>query len=169
MHRSLTLFGGLGFAAAVALATIPLAGQAQLSKEELEAKKAEERKLIIAVAEGQKKRAAALTVTSADKNWKPERTPWGDPDISGPYTNSDESNIPFERPAEFEGKTFEGRQQRRARQAAGPAAQTPSSTAPRAPSRIRTATRSCSGGRTSTPPAAARGSSTIRRTARSRR
>jgi hypothetical protein len=32
------------------------------------------------------------------------RTPWGDPDIAGVFTNSDESGIPFERPAEFEGR-----------------------------------------------------------------
>jgi hypothetical protein len=31
------------------------------------------------------------------------RTPWGDPDIAGVFTNSDESGIPFERPAEFDG------------------------------------------------------------------
>jgi hypothetical protein len=35
------------------------------------------------------------------------RTPWGDPQISGAYTNSDESGIPFERPAGFEGRRLE--------------------------------------------------------------
>lgn len=35
------------------------------------------------------------------------RTPWGDPDIAGVFTNSDESGIPFERPAEFEGRRME--------------------------------------------------------------
>ena len=34
-------------------------------------------------------------------SYKPPRTPWGDPDISGAYNNSDESGIPFERPDEF--------------------------------------------------------------------
>ena len=38
------------------------------------------------------------------KGYLPPRTPWGDPQLSGAYTNSDESGIPFERPAEFEGK-----------------------------------------------------------------
>ena len=38
------------------------------------------------------------------KNWTPPRTSWGDPDIAGVFTNSDESGIPFERPAEFEGR-----------------------------------------------------------------
>jgi hypothetical protein len=32
------------------------------------------------------------------------RTPWGDPDIQGTYTNSNESGIPMERPAEFAGR-----------------------------------------------------------------
>jgi hypothetical protein len=34
-------------------------------------------------------------------------TPWGDPDIQGSYTNSDESLIPMERPASLEGKQLE--------------------------------------------------------------
>ena len=39
--------------------------------------------------------------------YTPERTPWGDPDLQGVYTNKDESGIPFERPAQFEGKKLE--------------------------------------------------------------
>ena len=35
------------------------------------------------------------------------RTPWGDPDIQGTYTNSNESGIPMERPAEFAGRRLE--------------------------------------------------------------
>jgi hypothetical protein len=38
------------------------------------------------------------------KGYVPPKTPWGDPQIAGAYTNSDESGIPFERPAEFDGK-----------------------------------------------------------------
>jgi hypothetical protein len=34
------------------------------------------------------------------------RTPWGDPDLQGTYTNSDESGIPMQRPAEFAGKSL---------------------------------------------------------------
>jgi hypothetical protein len=34
------------------------------------------------------------------------RTPWGDPDLQGTYTNSNESGIPMQRPAEFAGKTL---------------------------------------------------------------
>ena len=43
----------------------------------------------------------------AAKGWTPPRTAWGDPDIAGAYTNSDESGIPFERPAQFEGRRLE--------------------------------------------------------------
>jgi hypothetical protein len=32
------------------------------------------------------------------------RTPWGDPDIQGTYTNSDESGIPMQRPPQFAGR-----------------------------------------------------------------
>jgi hypothetical protein len=35
------------------------------------------------------------------------RTPWGDPDIQGTYTNSNESGIPMERPAELAGRRRE--------------------------------------------------------------
>jgi len=38
------------------------------------------------------------------KGYVPPKTPWGDPQLAGAYTNSDESGIPFERPAEFDGK-----------------------------------------------------------------
>jgi hypothetical protein len=37
----------------------------------------------------------------------PKKTSWGDPDIGGAYNNSDESGIPFERPAEFAGRTLD--------------------------------------------------------------
>src|SRR5262245_17948179 len=38
------------------------------------------------------------------KPYTPPRTPWGDPDLQGIYTNKDESGIPVERPSQFEGK-----------------------------------------------------------------
>jgi hypothetical protein len=34
------------------------------------------------------------------------RTPWGDPDLQGTYTNSNESGTPLQRPAEFAGKSL---------------------------------------------------------------
>ena len=36
--------------------------------------------------------------------WTMPRTPWGDPDLQGIYTNKDENNTPFERPPELAGK-----------------------------------------------------------------
>ena len=41
---------------------------------------------------------------AAKASWTPPRTPWGDPDISGIFTNKDEQGVPFERPAEFAGR-----------------------------------------------------------------
>ena len=35
------------------------------------------------------------------------RTPWGDPDLQGTFTNKDEVGTPFERPGEFEGRRIE--------------------------------------------------------------
>ena len=56
----------------------------------------------VAQASGTPKREAP-----ARKVYTPARTPWGDPDISGVYTNNDESLIPFERPAQFAGRRLE--------------------------------------------------------------
>jgi hypothetical protein len=68
----------------------------------------QQRKLIREVADSLRaKDALTNKPAAAQKNWKPARTPWGDPDLSGIYTNSDESGIPFERPVEFEGRRFE--------------------------------------------------------------
>jgi hypothetical protein len=50
---------------------------------------------------------AARRDAPARRAYSPARTPWGDPDISGVYTNNDESLIPFERPAQFEGRRLE--------------------------------------------------------------
>ena len=46
--------------------------------------------------------AAALLLTAAP--WTPPRTPWGDPDLRGTYSNDNEYATPLERPAEFDGK-----------------------------------------------------------------
>src|SRR4051812_27737882 len=37
---------------------------------------------------------------------KAARTPWGDPDLQGIYSNSNESGIAMQRPAEFAGKAL---------------------------------------------------------------
>jgi hypothetical protein len=49
--------------------------------------------------------ACALVVTVSAQTVP--RTPWGDPDLQGTYTNSNESGIPMERPAEFAGKRLD--------------------------------------------------------------
>jgi hypothetical protein len=53
--------------------------------------------------------AAANPATKAApaKAFTPSKTPWGDPDLSGIYTNKDENGIPFERPGQFDGKKLE--------------------------------------------------------------
>jgi hypothetical protein len=52
-------------------------------------------------------RTANPTITQpagASKSWTPPRTAWGDPDISGNFTNLYEVGTPFERPDEFTGR-----------------------------------------------------------------
>jgi hypothetical protein len=41
------------------------------------------------------------------QTWTAPRTPWGDPDLQGNYSNKYEQGTPFERPAEFEGRTID--------------------------------------------------------------
>ena len=41
---------------------------------------------------------------TAGKSYAPPKTPWGDPDIQGGYSNKDENGIPFERPGNLSGK-----------------------------------------------------------------
>ena len=116
-HLGAALAAAMVASAAISLAVTPLAGQSRppqtptaetpRSKAEIEAAKEAERKLILDVAEGQRRREAALALPTDVKNWKPERTPWGDPDLAGVYSNSDESGVPFERPAQFEGRKLE--------------------------------------------------------------
>jgi hypothetical protein len=50
---------------------------------------------------------AARPSTAAAKPAGVARTPWGDPDLQGTYSNSNESGIPLERPAELAGKRLE--------------------------------------------------------------
>jgi feruloyl esterase len=48
-------------------------------------------------------------VQAAPQNaaWTPPKTPWGDPDLQGNYTNKYEYGTPFERPQEFDGRKIE--------------------------------------------------------------
>jgi hypothetical protein len=43
----------------------------------------------------------------AAPRWTTPRTPWGDPDLQGDYTNKYEQGTPFERPQEYEGRRIE--------------------------------------------------------------
>src|SRR4030095_1550489 len=48
--------------------------------------------------------AAAAPAKTAPP-YVPPKTPWGDPDLQGTYTNKDENGIPMERPGQFAGKS----------------------------------------------------------------
>jgi hypothetical protein len=50
---------------------------------------------------------AVASVTPAAAQTSPPRTPWGDPDIQGNYTNLWEAGTPFERPDQFAGRRIE--------------------------------------------------------------
>ena len=50
--------------------------------------------------------ALLSAVPAAAQTFTPPRTPWGDPDLQGNYSNKYEQGTPFERPAEFEGRTI---------------------------------------------------------------
>src|SRR5262245_23872322 len=47
------------------------------------------------------------TSTARKAVFNPPRTPWGDPRLEGVYSNDDETGVPFERPAQFEGRRIE--------------------------------------------------------------
>jgi len=46
-------------------------------------------------------------VAAAGAPYAPPKTPWGDPDLQGNYTNKYEANTPLERPDEFKGRRLE--------------------------------------------------------------
>jgi hypothetical protein len=55
-------------------------------------------------AQSRKPALAPKPAEPAKAGWTPSRTPWGDPDLQGNYTNKYEYGTPFERPQEFEGR-----------------------------------------------------------------
>jgi len=63
--------------------------------------------LLVTPVTAQTRTLAVTSPTAEAKNWKPARTPWGHPDLSGVYSNSDENGIAFERPDEFVGRRLE--------------------------------------------------------------
>jgi hypothetical protein len=46
----------------------------------------------------------AAATPKASSAFTPPRTPWGDPDLQGIFTNKNEQGIPLERPRQFEGR-----------------------------------------------------------------
>jgi len=51
--------------------------------------------------------APVIGQTTAAVHGSAPRTPWGDPDLQGTYTNTYENGTPFERPDEFAGRRLE--------------------------------------------------------------
>jgi hypothetical protein len=47
---------------------------------------------------------AITSAVALSASYAPPRTPWGDPDLQGSYTNKYEANTPLERPDEFAGR-----------------------------------------------------------------
>ena len=56
---------------------------------------------------GQAPAVAVKARAAGSKAFVPPRTPWGDPDLQGNFTNKYEHATPFERPQEFEGRRLE--------------------------------------------------------------
>jgi hypothetical protein len=50
---------------------------------------------------------APLAGQTSSNSYRTPRTPWGDPDLQGNYTNLYENGTPLERPQEFEGRTLD--------------------------------------------------------------
>jgi hypothetical protein len=50
---------------------------------------------------------APSATKTATKRWAPPRTPWGDPDLQGNFTNKYEQATPLERPEELDGRRIE--------------------------------------------------------------
>ena len=50
--------------------------------------------------------ACLAGLTAQTRQYAPPRTPWGDPDIQGTYTNKDENGTPMARPRDLAGKSL---------------------------------------------------------------
>ena len=50
---------------------------------------------------------AATTLNAQSRKWTSPKTPWGDPDLQGTYSNTSENGTPLERPEIFEGRKLE--------------------------------------------------------------
>jgi hypothetical protein len=49
----------------------------------------------------------AKTPAATAKKWIAPRTPWGDPDLQGSFTNLQEDGTPLERPDQFAGRSLD--------------------------------------------------------------
>jgi hypothetical protein len=58
-------------------------------------------------ASGQSASTPKASQPHAASPYTPPRTPWGDPDLQGTYTNKYEQSTPLERPPQFEGRRVE--------------------------------------------------------------
>jgi len=52
-------------------------------------------------------KTAPKTSPSSAKKYNPPKTPWGDPDLQGAYTNLNEQGTPLERPDQYAGRSLE--------------------------------------------------------------
>ena len=50
--------------------------------------------------------AIQLSAQKPSVDYKAPRTPWGDPDLQGNYTNLSEAGTPMERPKAFDGRNM---------------------------------------------------------------
>jgi len=48
-----------------------------------------------------------LSLSSRGQTWTPPKTPWGDPDIQGWFSNTNEDGTPLERPDKFAGRSLD--------------------------------------------------------------
>src|SRR5580704_7927604 len=55
---------------------------------------------------GQTAPAVKIAPVAAAKNWSQPKTPWGDPDLQGTWTDDDCIGTPTNRPAEFGDRGF---------------------------------------------------------------
>ncbi len=62
--------------------------------------------LALGISSGLAQAQGAPGSTNTTKTSAVARTPWGDPDLQGTYSNSNESGTPMQRPAEFAGKSL---------------------------------------------------------------
>jgi hypothetical protein len=51
--------------------------------------------------------AGMVCLLPAQTKWTPPKTPWGDPDLQGSFTNLQEDGTPLERPDQFAGRKLE--------------------------------------------------------------